>query len=172
MSSRASAVIARTSPPCRSASGRTSVPVRTPQSTRPTAPSHHTLQPFGTRLDVFGRGIRSIPDKAAGILPYRYHIALENSQFYDYWTEKLAGWNLHPSFVIVGQPEFFSGLETLLKKTPVPTLREYLKFHLVSEYAPFLSKEIDREDSPDGVVDVPKRRLSAGRNRNEIWDKD
>src|SRR5439155_17662758 len=36
------------------------------------------------------------------------------------WDERLGVWNLHPSFVIVGQPEFFSGLEALLKKTPVP----------------------------------------------------
>jgi hypothetical protein len=47
-------------------------------------------QHFGDRLDVFGRGIRPIADKADGILPYRYHVALENSEFPDYWTEKLA----------------------------------------------------------------------------------
>ncbi len=47
-------------------------------------------QHFGSRIDVFGRGIRPIPDKADGILPYRYHVALENSEFPDYWTEKLA----------------------------------------------------------------------------------
>ncbi len=45
---------------------------------------------FGARLDIFGRGIRDLPDKADGIVPYRYHVALENSQFPDYWTEKLA----------------------------------------------------------------------------------
>jgi hypothetical protein len=45
---------------------------------------------FGARIDVFGRGIRSISDKADGILAYRYHVALENSEFPDYWTEKLA----------------------------------------------------------------------------------
>jgi Glycosyltransferase family 10 (fucosyltransferase) C-term len=47
-------------------------------------------QHFGARLDIFGRGIRPIADKADGILPYRYHVALENSEFPDYWTEKLA----------------------------------------------------------------------------------
>ena len=45
---------------------------------------------FGDQIDVFGRGIRDVPDKADGILPYRYHVALENSEFPDYWTEKLA----------------------------------------------------------------------------------
>src|ERR1700730_7319493 len=62
------------------------------------------------------------------------------------WDDQLDAWNLHPSFVIVGQPEFFSGLEALLKKTPVPVLRDYLRFHLISEYAAYLSKEIDDED--------------------------
>ena len=45
---------------------------------------------FGPRIDVFGRGIRTLSDKAEGILPYRYHVALENSRFPDYWTEKVA----------------------------------------------------------------------------------
>ena len=62
------------------------------------------------------------------------------------WDDQLGAWNLHPSFVIVGQPEFFSGLEALLKKTPVPVLRDYLRVHLISEYAAYLSKEIDDED--------------------------
>jgi hypothetical protein len=45
---------------------------------------------FGDSIDIFGRGVRDLPDKADGILPYRYHVAMENSEFADYWTEKLA----------------------------------------------------------------------------------
>jgi hypothetical protein len=44
---------------------------------------------FGDCIDVFGRGIRDIDDKADALLPYRFHVALENSAFADYWTEKL-----------------------------------------------------------------------------------
>jgi putative endopeptidase len=62
------------------------------------------------------------------------------------WDDHLAGWNLRPSYVVVGQPEFFTGVEALLKKTPVPVLRDYLRFHFASEFAPFLSKDIDTED--------------------------
>ena len=62
------------------------------------------------------------------------------------WDDQLAGWNLRPSYVVVGQPEFFTGVEALLKKTPVPVLRDYLRFHLVSEYAAYLNKDIDAED--------------------------
>ena len=51
---------------------------------------------FGDRIDVFGRGIRPVPDKSDAIVPYRFHIVLENSRLHDYWTEKLAdsylGW--------------------------------------------------------------------------------
>ena len=62
------------------------------------------------------------------------------------WNDRLAAWNLNASYVVVGQPEFFTGVESLLKKTPVPILRDYLRFHLVSEFSPFLSKDIDDED--------------------------
>lgn len=42
-------------------------------------------------LDIFGRGrARQAACKRDAILPYRYHIVLENSAHPDYWTEKLA----------------------------------------------------------------------------------
>ena len=42
-------------------------------------------------LDLFGKGRdRETPCKRDAILPYRYHIVLENSECPDYWTEKLA----------------------------------------------------------------------------------
>ncbi len=47
-------------------------------------------QHFGSRLDVFGRGINEIEDKWDAIADYRYHIALENCRYPDYWTEKLS----------------------------------------------------------------------------------
>lgn len=45
---------------------------------------------FGPRLDVFGRGLNEVGDKADAIAPYRYHIVLEPSNTPDYWTEKLS----------------------------------------------------------------------------------
>lgn len=51
---------------------------------------------LGERLVHFGRGFESIDDKMDGILPYRFHLVLENSVLPNYWTEKLAdaylGW--------------------------------------------------------------------------------
>ena len=51
---------------------------------------------LGDQVDAYGRGVRPIPDKTDAIIPYRYHVVLENSRLADYWTEKLAdaylGW--------------------------------------------------------------------------------
>ncbi len=41
-------------------------------------------------LDVFGRGIRPISDKAEAMEFYRYHIAIENHIEPGHWTEKLS----------------------------------------------------------------------------------
>jgi hypothetical protein len=45
---------------------------------------------LGGELELFGRGIRYVEDKWDVIAPYKYHIAIENSVYPDYWTEKLA----------------------------------------------------------------------------------
>jgi putative endopeptidase len=61
------------------------------------------------------------------------------------WAARLANWNLHPEFLIVGQPEFFTALELSLRHTPVAVLRDYLRVHLVDAYAPTLSQPFDDE---------------------------
>lgn len=51
---------------------------------------------LGDRVVHFGRGFTPIDDKLDAILPYRFHLAMENSVVDHYWTEKLAdallGW--------------------------------------------------------------------------------
>jgi len=61
------------------------------------------------------------------------------------WSDRLAAWNLHADAVVVGQPEFFAALEKLLQSTPVPVLRDYLRFHLVDDYSAYLSHALDEE---------------------------
>ncbi|AIF47186.1 M13 family metallopeptidase [Dyella japonica] len=61
------------------------------------------------------------------------------------WNTRLAGWKLPASTVIVGQPEFFKGLQALLSKTPAPVLRDYMRVHLVDAYASYLSQDFDNE---------------------------
>jgi len=57
-------------------------------------------QHFGKRLDVFGRGVRDLEDKTDALAPYRYHVALENTDARDAWTEKLADPYLAGAFPI------------------------------------------------------------------------
>ncbi len=45
---------------------------------------------YGDKIDYFGKGVRFIDDKAEAILPYKFHICLENSPEKNYWTEKFA----------------------------------------------------------------------------------
>jgi putative endopeptidase len=61
------------------------------------------------------------------------------------WNDHLRSFGLRPEDVIVGQPEFFDALDGLLQTTPIPVLQDYLRFHLVSQYAPFLSRSFDDE---------------------------
>jgi hypothetical protein len=42
------------------------------------------------RIDFYGGGHNPVDDKLDAILPYKYHIALENSILDHYWTEKIA----------------------------------------------------------------------------------
>lgn len=56
------------------------------------------------------------------------------------WVARLGAMSLRPTNVVVGQPEFFTALNRLLKKTPIAVLKDYLRLQLVSEYAPYLSK--------------------------------
>lgn len=41
-------------------------------------------------LELYGKGFRFLPDKFDGLYPFKYSIAIENSFFPDYWTEKIA----------------------------------------------------------------------------------
>jgi putative endopeptidase len=69
------------------------------------------------------------------------------------WDARLKAWNINAPYVIVGQPEFYAGLQALLKNTPAAVLRDYLRYHLVSAYASTLDKAVDEENfSFYGVV--------------------
>ncbi|MER3471329.1 MAG: M13 family peptidase [Chitinophagaceae bacterium] len=52
------------------------------------------------------------------------------------WINYLAAIGVqHVDSVIVGQPEFFKALETILKTTPIADWKSYLKFQLVNDFA-------------------------------------
>lgn len=43
--------------------------------------------------------------------------------------------------VIVGQPEFLQALNTLIKTEKIATMKDYMAFHLMSNFSPFLSDD-------------------------------
>ena len=62
------------------------------------------------------------------------------------WTARLATWNLHPESVIVGQPEYLAAVDKLMRRTPMPVLRDYLRFHLADAYSEYLSAAFEKEN--------------------------
>lgn len=50
----------------------------------------HELHQIIPELKVYGRHSNPISDKLEGLLPHRFHLAIENSIHPAYWTEKLA----------------------------------------------------------------------------------
>lgn len=54
---------------------------------------YHFTQDMARRLpelEIFGRGVRDLRDKADALDPYRYHLAIENHVAPHHWTEKLS----------------------------------------------------------------------------------
>jgi hypothetical protein len=56
---------------------------------------------MGDTLHWFGHGFNPVHDKAEAIIPYRFHIVLENNTIPHFWTEKLADAYLGDCFPIV-----------------------------------------------------------------------
>lgn len=50
----------------------------------------HALKARLPELDIYGRGVRPLSDKADALDSYRYHLAIENYAGPHHWTEKLA----------------------------------------------------------------------------------
>ena len=63
------------------------------------------------------------------------------------WNEWMASSGvLSIDSVIVGQPEFFKALDQLLKKEPIENWKDYLHWHLLRAYAPYLHKAMVDEN--------------------------
>ncbi|SEQ34312.1 putative endopeptidase [Solimonas aquatica] len=63
------------------------------------------------------------------------------------WNAYIEGVNVQKSpGLIIGEPSFFTAWDQLMQKTPLPTLKVYLKWQLLSAYAPYLSKDFVDEN--------------------------
>jgi putative endopeptidase len=67
--------------------------------------------------------------------------------------------------VIVGQPEFFAALDGILKSTPVPVLKNYLRFHLLEHYADALPNAYGIENFNFNKL------LSGAKERKPRWKR-
>ena len=66
-----------------------------------------------TNIDVWGERRRFAADKADVLGASRYHLAIENSQHYGYWTEKISDPILMSNFVFYqGAPDVGVGFDT------------------------------------------------------------
>ena len=61
------------------------------------------------------------------------------------WANVFQIWGIKTDTVILGQPEFFKQLDASLKKFSLNEWQAYLRFHLISTLAPYLSTAIDQE---------------------------
>jgi putative endopeptidase len=82
------------------------------------------------------------------------------------WTARLDAWHLHPTYMIVGQPEFFAAEDKLLRDTPVPVLQDYLRYHLVDGYSEYLSSAADAEQ-----FDFHGRVMSGQQEQRPRWKR-
>ena len=64
-----------------------------------------------THIRLYGRDSVPVDDKAEAILPAKFHLAVENSRFADYWTEKFTdavlGWSVPVYFGAWNMAEYF-----------------------------------------------------------------
>ncbi|HRO74473.1 MAG TPA: M13 family metallopeptidase, partial [Saprospiraceae bacterium] len=59
------------------------------------------------------------------------------------WVDYLTKSGVHTDKVIIGEIKFFEDVDKFLNEKNLPTIKNYLKFHLISGNAGYLSKTID-----------------------------
>lgn len=72
---------------------------------------------YGNRIDIFGRPHRYIEYKEDAIIPYRFHLCIENCSVPDLWTEKIAD-----SILCYSVP-VYAGCSNIEKYFPGATIR-------------------------------------------------
>lgn len=99
---------------------------------------------FGDRIDFYGRGVRTMPDKDVALADYRFHIALENSVHENYWTEKLADPFLRGCFPIYSgcpnlddyfPPDSYLRIDINRPRQALETIETVLQGHLDQQNA-------------------------------------
>jgi hypothetical protein len=75
---------------------------------------YELMKRYGNRMDYFGRDFAFVSNKFDAMAPYKYHIAIENCNLVNYWTEKLTdAWMAWCLPIYCGDP-------SILRKVPDP----------------------------------------------------
>ena len=81
------------------------------------------------------------------------------------WNQFLSISGIITDSIIVGQPEFFVALDQAIKTIPIEDWKAYLKFNLISDFAPYLPDRF-------GVADFNFRKLFSGaKQRRDRWKR-
>ena len=70
----------------------------------------------------------------------------------------------HVDSVIVGQPEFYKALDKVIAGTDMQTLKDYMAFHLVANFAPYLSKPFS-----DANFDFYAKAIRGAEQQHPRW---
>lgn len=63
------------------------------------------------------------------------------------WNKSLVDFGISKAdSIIVGQPEFYKGLNTMLKTYSIPDWKTYLKWNLINSYASYLSSDFEKQN--------------------------
>jgi putative endopeptidase len=114
--------------------------------------SDATAQPAAAEIVAFetslAQGSRKLEDLRDPVANYNRMTPAEFTRKHTpsiAWVQRLALWNLHPTYLVVRQPEYFDVLERVLAATPVRVLKNYLRVHLIFAYAGYLSPAFEAE---------------------------
>ncbi|XZF16554.1 M13 family metallopeptidase [Chitinophagaceae bacterium MMS25-I14] len=68
--------------------------------------------------------------------------------------------------VIVGQPEFYKALDDIISKESVQNLKDYMTFHLINDFAPYLSKPF-----VDAKFDFYGKKIRGTEEQRPRWKR-
>lgn len=146
-------------------------------------------------MELFGRGVRYVADKADALDPFKYHVAIENFLGPHHWTEKLADpflggcmpvYHGCPNAEEYFPPESFLRIDLADVDLAAETIRRAIRDRLyekhlpailesrrrvVEEYAPVaqISRIVTGRHQPDAVVKPGESILSRHLLRGRSW---
>ena len=123
---------------------------------------------FGDRIEIYGRGIRTVPDKYSVLKDSSIHVAMENSRHDHYWSEKLADPILARNFV------FYFGSQILPKEfESVEVFDIFSPLNVISDQFDAFVKKVDSLDfdSKEALLTFSKLELIQNQSLHSVLEK-